>query len=59
MNEMIQELKKAASDGYPEIVKVLLENGADVHANNDEALRYASQDGHVETVKILLDYIKE
>ena len=32
--------------------------GADVHANNDHALRWASQNGHLEIVKLLKDHMK-
>ena len=32
-----------------------LENDANVHAKNDEALRYASRYGHFEVVKLLLE----
>ena len=31
------------------------EHGADVHANDDYALRWAARFGHVNTVKVLLD----
>ena len=33
---------------------MLLKAGADVHAGDDEALRWASRNGHVEMVKVLL-----
>ena len=32
-----------------------LDAGANVHAKNDEALKWASENGHTETVKILLE----
>jgi hypothetical protein len=47
--------KDAARLGHTEIVELLLEKGADVHANNDEALRWASENGHLEVVKLLLE----
>ena len=34
---------------------MLLDAGADVHANHGEALRMASESGHAEVVKILLN----
>jgi hypothetical protein len=36
-------------------IKKLVKAGADIHAENDEALRYASLNGHVEVVKLLLE----
>jgi ankyrin repeat protein len=47
----------ASRYGHAEIVKLLLENGADVHAENDSALRWASERGHTEIVKLLQDHI--
>jgi len=41
--------------GYTEVVKLLLEAGADVHANGDDALYWSARNGHLEVVKILLD----
>ena len=42
--------------GHLEVVKYLIEKcGADVRANNDEAVRYASGNGHVEVVKYLVE----
>ena len=55
MNKMNQELKKASKTGCVEVVKALLKCGADVHAENDYALRLASYHGHYEIVKILLE----
>lgn len=37
-------------------VELLLSEGADVHAQDDEALRLASYEGHEETVELLLAY---
>ena len=50
-----QRLLYGAKRGYNEIVKAALKNGADIHANNDNALRWAALYGHTETVKLLLD----
>jgi len=46
----------ACSAGYGKLdfVKYLLAAGADVHADNDLALRWASESGHTEIVKLLL-----
>jgi ankyrin repeat protein len=35
---------------------VLLEHGADVHADNDSALRWASGNGHTDIVKLLQEH---
>ena len=48
-------LIQAASDGHTDTVKLLLDAGANVHAENDQALRWAASDGHTDTVKLLLD----
>ena len=39
-----------------EVVKLLLDNGADIHALNDFPLRWASRYGRTDTVKLLLDH---
>ena len=41
--------------GNCEIVKLLLENGADVHGANDSALRLSAENGHDIVVKLLLE----
>jgi len=50
-------LRKAAKYGHTEVVKLLLEQGADVHADNDWALVWAADNGHKEVVKLLLEHI--
>lgn len=52
-------LNWASENGYIEIVKLLLNEGADVHADNDTALRWASENGHSEVVKVLEGHIKK
>jgi hypothetical protein len=47
-------LEIEARDGHTSRVKALLEAGADVHADNDEALRTAAWWGRTSTVKTLL-----
>jgi len=49
-------LKAAAEIGDLELVKLLIEQGADVKANNNYALRYASENGHLEVVKLLIEH---
>ncbi|AQN68743.1 ankyrin repeat protein [Saudi moumouvirus] len=48
-------LKCASSSGELEVVKYLVENGIDIHADNDSALALASDRGHLEVVKYLVE----
>ena len=48
-------LCKSARIGVLIGVKILLDAGANVHANSDEALRNATWHGHTEVVKLLLE----
>lgn len=48
-------LRCAAENGHLEIVKLLLEAGADVHAEDNYALRWAATNGHTEIVRLLLE----
>ena len=50
-----EDLVVAASDGYFDAVKFLLDNGADIHYNDDQALRRASVCGQTSIVELLLD----
>ena len=45
----------AAFNGHLEIVAFLLDNGADLHARNDGALREARANGHTAVVALLLE----
>ena len=45
----------AASIGNNALVAFLLDHGANIHGQNDLALRWAAENGHTETVKLLLD----
>jgi len=40
----------------PAVVKTVLSLGADIHANNDQALHSAASKGRLENVKVLLDH---
>jgi len=42
--------------GYVETVEYLLDNGVDVHLNDDYLLRFACNNGELEIVKLLLKY---
>ena len=48
----------AARKGHTDTVKLLLEHGADVHAEDDTALLYAADEGHTDTVKVLKEYME-
>ncbi|MBB5052697.1 ankyrin repeat protein [Afipia massiliensis] len=45
----------AAAHGQTQLVKLLLNRGADIHAMDDKALRLAALKGHTDTVRLLLD----
>ena len=48
-------LINAAQYGHDDIVKFVLDKGADIHVNNDEPLELAAMFGRDSTVKLLLD----
>jgi ankyrin repeat protein len=48
-------LKKAAVVGHMELVRYLVEAGADIHTEEDYALRYAAKNGHLEVVRFLIE----
>lgn len=41
------------------VIERLIQEGANVHADCDYALRWASQNGHHEVVKLLEDHISK
>jgi ankyrin repeat protein len=45
----------ASKNGHTDIVKLLIENGADIHAIDDYALIYASENGHTDIVNLLIE----
>ena len=55
MQKIMLLLHWASYHVHIEVVKLLLAAGAEVHAENDLALRYASAKGHTKVVKLLLD----
>ena len=51
-------LYSAANKGYLEIVKLLIENGADINKSNNDGwtpLYSAADKGHLEVVKLLIE----
>jgi ankyrin repeat protein len=46
----------AANRGHSEIVKLLLDSGADVHVHNNCALKWGAEYGDIETVNLLLKH---
>jgi hypothetical protein len=49
------ELIDAAEEGDLDLVMELLEAGADIHEDDDGALRVAVQEGHLDVIELLLD----
>ena len=49
-----EALSAAAAHGHTNIVSMLLDHGADIHAQADEALQAASRNGQSDTVALLL-----
>jgi len=45
----------ASSNGHLEVVKFLVEKGADIHADDNYAFCWASKNGHLEVVKFLVE----
>jgi len=56
---MNNDLAKATENGMLGLVKALVENGADITAWNNCALKLAAWGGHTETVKYLESQLKE
>jgi ankyrin repeat protein len=54
MINLNDELIVASKYGHLEVVKFLVEKGANIHADNNLALRCASKYGHLEIVKFLV-----
>ncbi len=53
LDKMLIEMSK---EGSVKGVSMILSKGADIHADNDQALRWASQLGHLEVVKYLVEH---
>ena len=55
MSELNKQLIETSEKGDLTKVKELIENGADVHAKDDRALRWSAECGHLEVVRFLLE----
>jgi len=55
VNASFNALKICAINDYYHLIKLLLEYGVDVHANNDEAFRESIHNNSVNVVKLLLE----
>ena len=55
MSELDKDLIEASKEGDLTKVKELIENGADIHAQNDRALCWSALNGHLEVVRLLLE----
>lgn len=58
MTDLDNDLIEAAKNGHLEVVKYLVENGANIHADDDCALRWAVDYGHINIEQYLLDRIR-
>ena len=58
MNLLDKRLMYSAENGLTVVVKKLIEDGANVNAEDDCAIRWASENGHAEVVKLLKQYSK-
>ena len=54
IQDVSQQLMDASYNGDTEFVRLLLAAGADVHADDDYALRWSTHHGDTEVVKVLL-----
>ena len=50
-----EQLIRASGYGYLPIVKLLIDLGADIHAEDDEAIFVASENGNLSTAKLLIN----
>ena len=50
-----RDLMRACSDGELDEVKALLKQGADIHAYDDDGLRWAAWGGHLDVARYLVE----
>ena len=55
MENMDDELRQAAHDGNVHVVQLLLDRGANIHADNDGALRRAAHSECADVVRLLVN----
>ena len=55
MSTLEEQLIEASIDGNVNKAKQLIENGVDIHAYNDRALRQSAENGHLNFVKYLVE----
>lgn len=48
-------LRKRYNLNSVETFKLLIDNGADIHAGNERALKWSAKEGHLEMVKLLVE----
>jgi len=53
-NDIDQLLSASAANGLLDFVQFLVSKGANIHANNDDAIRVSAKHGHLEIVKFLM-----
>jgi len=55
MRTIDDDLNGAAMNGSIELVRLLLDHGADGGVNSSQSIRWAAENGHIEIVKLLID----
>ena len=51
-----EAVRRASENGHLEVVKFLLEQGADIHSSGNYPLRIACKNGHFDLVKFLIEH---
>ena len=54
IKDLDKQFIKAAVNNQLDELKILLSQGADIHNDNDNALRWSAWKGHLEVVKFLI-----